>query len=80
MEKEYIVKVCDDLVINAFERFESEWSAEELVRCGECKYGEYVCSGVYECRSPAAVKKFYAQFHKGEWFCADGERKGAGFR
>lgn len=39
MIREYVVKVTDALVQDAFQRFENEWSPEqEFVRCRDCKH------------------------------------------
>ena len=44
----------------------------EVVRCGECKYGEYREDfGDYECHASGCGLVYDADF-----FCADGEREG----
>jgi len=72
MTKEYIVEVCNDLVINAFDRFENDWSPDELIRCKDCKYGtpimKYGAIPLILCRGTD---------HDLNWFCADGKRKEA---
>jgi hypothetical protein len=61
MIKEYIVKITDDVIPDAFARFEEEYSPEqELIRCKECKRH-------LECD--------YWIENGDDWFCADGERK-----
>ena len=59
--KEYIVKVTNDLIPNAFEKFEDCWSPEELVRCKDC-----VHRGACELCDGFGVNR--------EWFCADGRK------
>jgi len=49
----------------------------EIVRCRECKYGCLIDNWkAYMCRSPEQDEKTCVHFHKPEWFCADGARKG----
>lgn len=61
--KEYIVKVTNDLIPDAFEKFEDCWSTEELVRCKDCGHRGAceLCDGFGTSR---------------EWFCADGIKPG----
>jgi hypothetical protein len=60
MIKEYIVKITDDVIPDAFARFEEEYSPEqELIRCKECKRH-------LECD--------YWIENGDDWFCADGKR------
>ena len=69
MIREYVVKVTDAFVSDAFQRFENEWAPEqELIRCKDCTYydPEWVDE---ECR---LLRDFTTQ---PDWFCADGKRK-----
>ena len=62
MIKEYIVKITDDVIPDAFARFEEEFSPEQkLVRCKDCKHRDR-CEIAYGCKNEE------------NWFCADGER------
>ncbi len=45
---------------------------QELVRCGECKYGEYREEfDDYECHASGC-----GLVHDADFYCADGEREG----
>ena len=78
MMREYVVKVTDALVPDAFLRFEDEWSPEqELVRCKDCKHLEHLShldeingKECYVCR-----KHTFTGMRSPDWFCADGERR-----
>ena len=47
---------------------------EEIVRCKDCKHGQYEEWDNGECVDKTVYCDGYG-FHKPEWFCADGERK-----
>lgn len=70
--REYVVKVTDALVPDAFLRFEDEWSPEqEIVRCRDCRFSK---------KSVTPFKDCWCVLHdmgitNGDWYCADGERK-----
>ena len=77
MMREYVVKVTDALVPDAFQRFENEWSPEqELVRCKDCvncikePNRELYCDVLAIGYEPLGSKKVTE-----DWFCADGKRK-----
>lgn len=60
MIREYVVKVTDALVPDAFQQFENEWSPEqELVHCKDCK---------------KRIECDYWIEYGDNWFCADGIR------
>ena len=89
MTREYVVKVTDELVPDAFQRFENEWSPEqEIVRCRDCKRARLVEWGDhnidYECHPPATddmpeayLEPAHTPWHEGDFYCAYGERKGS---
>ena len=78
MMREYVVKVTDSFVPDAFQQFENEWSPEqELVRCKDCEHRP-----TYPKAYGAEINGnwcYWCELHRGwkpdEWFCADGERK-----
>ena len=65
--REYIVKVTNDVIPDGFERFEDEWSPEELVRCWDCK--NYEGEGHY-CHTRGLGRPL-----KPDDYCCDGRRK-----
>lgn len=68
MIKEYVVKITDGVIPDAFARFEEEYSPEqELVRCKDCKHWD---ADAHECNIKTGWFACGA-----EWFCADGERR-----
>ncbi len=73
MIKEYIVKVTDEVLPNAFLWFETEYSPEqELVRCEDCKHYRYYGLSqdtVSECELDICPNPAR------DWFCAEGERQ-----
>lgn len=74
MIREYVVKVTDALVPDAFQRFENEWSPEqEVVRCKDCKH-----KGIsYECILDRDLEEYgsHRTQEYDNWYCADGERR-----
>ena len=48
---------------------------DELVRCKDCKYGQYCTDGetTYQCYKWNSNE--FGALHEQDWFCADGERK-----
>ena len=72
MTREYIVKVTDALVSDAFQRFENEWAPEqELIRCKDCihyRYHGLTEDTVSECEIGLCENQGK------DWFCAEGER------
>lgn len=74
MIKEYVVKVTNKVLPNAFTLFEEEYSPElELIRCKDCKYCYYASNRTPE-EQCYACTKIGIDVTAG-WFCADGERK-----
>ena len=77
MIKEYVVKVTNKVLPNAFTLFDEEYSPElELVRCKDCKYRtRRICNSIeiWECNHIRyeLVKCGVTD----DWFCADGERR-----
>lgn len=73
MTREYVVKVTDAFVPDAFQRFESEWSPEqEIVRCVDCKH--------FHSEVKDEFTTFFGCSERHDtwgkyWFCPDGERK-----
>lgn len=66
MSKEIIVKLTSDHI-----KVKGGEYMQDLVRCGECKHGEYREEfDDYECRSSGCGLVYDADF-----FCADGERR-----
>ena len=64
MIKEYILKVTNKVLPNAFSLLETEYpSAQELVRCKDCKYWN-----PWNCKKEGGIRC-------PDWFCADAERK-----
>ena len=61
-------------------------SAVPVVRCEQCKYAmplvygetEHIVSpnGEVMCGKSGAIGRFAHDWHKSDWFCADGERRG----
>ena len=49
-------------------------NAPELVRCYDCKHGQYEEWDNGECVDKTVYCEGYG-IHKPDWFCADGERK-----
>lgn len=75
MIREYVVKVTDAIVPDAFQRFENEWSPEqELVRCKDCEKRP----DAHETELNGKLYR-YCELHRrwttDDWFCADGERQ-----
>ena len=50
------------------------YSEQELVRCKDCKYGQYEEWDNGECVDKTVYCDGYG-IHKPDWFCADGERR-----
>ena len=74
MSKEYIVKITDEVISDAFDRIEEEYSPEqELVRCKDCRFSYYASNRV-------PTEQTYSCSRHGldvaqDWFCADGIRR-----
>lgn len=72
--KEYIVLVDESIL----EQDELEWfkeqGAKELIRCKDCKHGQYEGWDNGECVDKTVYCDGYG-IHKPDWFCADGEKK-----
>lgn len=63
MIKEYIVKITDDVMPDAFAWFEEHYLPEmELVRCKDCKRKDTLSCP----KTPVRTD---------DWFCADGEKR-----
>lgn len=43
--------------------------AVPVVRCWQCKHGSKCTMNMIQC-------KMYDRFHRADWFCANGERRG----
>jgi len=64
---------CDAVTGFAYRQMEEAINAipSAIVRCDECKHGEYrVDHDDYLCR------QYGVCVHDAEWYCADGEREG----
>ena len=73
MNKEYILKVTDEALSNAFSLFEAEYpSAQELVRCKDCKHFRSEVKD--EFTTFFGCSKKHDTWGK-NWFCPDGERE-----
>lgn len=69
MIKEYVVKITDEVIPDAFARFESDFSPEgEIIRCKNCKWH----SEKGFCKHPNGGA---GNIRPVNWFCADGECK-----
>lgn len=78
MIREYVVKVTDAILPDAFQRFENEWAPEqELIRCNDCSYGEPTKNGAgddcIKCNNDDLWLD--GNLHLPDWFCADGKRR-----
>ena len=65
MIREYIIKISDEIMEE-----EIADRSQELVRCKYCKHGS-IDSTSY----PQFWCSVHSEYHKPEWFCADGERE-----
>ena len=75
MIKEYVVKITNKVLPNAFTLFEKEYSPElEIVRCKDCKY--HFVDGDNVCFNMCLLN--HNKVQSDDWFCADGERKESG--
>lgn len=63
--KEYIVRAISQETIDSFDAH----NAPELVRCKDCKWYHQAFANEGRCVNHDN------DFHKPDWFCADGERK-----
>lgn len=73
MFKEYIVKITNEVLPNAFSLFETEYSPEqELVRCKECK--NWVDNGADIDELPYWLP-CKGEMRRPDYFCADGKRR-----
>ena len=70
--KEYIIKIADEPDITG--GYALQEKAKELVRCKDCKHGQYEEWDNGECTDKTVYCDMYG-IHKPDWFCADGERK-----
>ena len=57
--------------------------AVEVVRCKDCRHGkcvgiEYICRAHSGSERKLGEDRHYSEWHDGNWFCADGERKEVG--
>lgn len=53
---------------------------ELIIRCKDCKYGlytgiEYLCDKHSGHANRFGEDQYYKEWHNGNWFCADGERR-----
>ena len=74
MTREYIVEVTNDVVINAFDRFENDWSPERLIRCRNCKYS-LKWPWYRDSEELPLLCTITESERRPDWFCADGEEK-----
>ena len=51
------------------------YEMDELVRCKDCRYGQYCTDGetTYQCFKWNSGE--FGMLHEQDWFCADGERR-----
>ena len=67
MIREYIVEITNEVMPDAFERFENEYTPEqELIRCKDCKYYDPDCQTCDNGLDGIFIPT---------WFCPDGKRK-----
>lgn len=71
--RELIIKV-DDPGERAWDGSSKVFEIKELVRCKDCKYAFQHWNDFYRCDNHNELTIGYGD-HKGNWFCADGERK-----
>lgn len=53
---------------------------QEIIRCKDCKYGlytgtEYLCDRHSGHVNRFGEDQYYKEWHNGNWYCADGERR-----
>ena len=68
--KEYIVQACSQETIDSFDAH----NAPELIRCKDCKHGQFEQWDNGECVDKTVYCDGYG-IHKPDWFCADGVAK-----
>lgn len=68
--KEYIVQAISQETIASFDAH----NAPELIRCKDCKHGQFEQWDNGECVDKTVYCDGYG-IHKPDWFCADGKRK-----
>lgn len=70
--------VCvEELLPDALELLKEQ---ETIIRCKDCKYGlytgtEYLCDRHSGHVNRFGEDQYYKEWHDGNWFCADGERR-----
>lgn len=69
--KEFIVCAYERETIDAFESN----NAQEIVRCRDCKHGKMHNIVIIECMKAHDYNPEHQEFHRKNWFCADGKRK-----
>ena len=78
-KQEGIIKTLEDknakLMLFVNEYLKKEREAEAVVRCKDCKYGQYCTDGetTYQCFKWNSGE--FGVLHEQDWFCADGERR-----
>lgn len=85
-EQEWQIKNRDESIEKALEEIKwlrgmlKEQVQEQIVHCKDCKYGLYTGTE-YHCDKHSGHEKrlgedqYYKEWHNGNWFCADGERR-----
>lgn len=66
-----------DIIEDALELLKEQ---EPIIRCKDCKYGlytgtEYLCDRHSGHANIFGEDQYYKEWHNGNWFCADGERR-----
>ena len=85
-EHEWQIKNRDESIEKAREEIKwlrgmlKEQVQEQIVHCKECKYGlytgtEYHCDKHSGHENRLGEDQYYKEWHNGNWFCADGERR-----
>lgn len=76
--KENGLGTCSELMLkDALELLKEH---ELIIRCKDCKYGlytgiEYLCDKHSGHANRFGEDQYYKEWHNGNWFCADGERR-----
>lgn len=78
---EFIVPFTDKAAAEKFDRYHG--TNGELVRCKDCKYAHMTYDGEVKYCDRISMPDDegdygYALYLPGDWFCADGERRGEG--
>lgn len=85
-EQEWQIKNRDESIEKAQEEIKwlrgmlKEQVQEQIVHCKDCKYGlytgtEYHCDKHSGHENRLGEDQYYKEWHNGNWFCADGERR-----